>query len=74
MMVGLVMIGFGLALLALGKVLTQRAIETSFGKVDAGTVSRSTGTGVVPVRLSLMVLAAWALLLIGIVVSVAAFL
>ncbi len=74
MTVGLVMIGVGLALLALGKVLTQRAIETSFGKIDPGTVSRSTGTGVVPVRLSLMILAAWALLLIGVVITVVSFL
>jgi hypothetical protein len=74
MTVGLVLLGAGLALLAVGKVLTQRAIESAFGKLDNETISKSTGAGVVPVSVSLVVLFAWAIVLVGAIATVLALL
>ncbi len=69
MAAGIVGLGAGFVLLILGKVLTQRAIESRFGRVDSRTISQSTGTGVVPVSVSLIVLLGWALLAVGVIIT-----
>jgi hypothetical protein len=69
MVIGISLLAIGLLLLAVGQVMTRRAIEAQFGKLDQQSIARSKGTGVVPLGVSLMVLLGWAFVVVGGIVA-----
>ena len=70
-MIGLLVLVVGVVAAVVGNAKSHQRVKEAHGRVDKETARRSEGTGVVPASLSLVVLAGYVAIPVGIVLMIA---